>query len=76
MMRRVNSADIRCHTAWLAGLVETMDAVARARHRHHITPALRERVIAHLARPASEPTLVPASLETDWTRQLQITEVR
>jgi hypothetical protein len=66
MARRVNSADIRRGTLWLAGLVETMDAVAAARtdlRCQDVDPGLRARVIAHLARPASESTLVPASPE-------------
>jgi len=59
-MRRVSSVDIRGKTSWLAGLVETMDAVA-CEHWQAADPDLRDRVIAHLSRSVPEFPLVPAA---------------
>jgi hypothetical protein len=71
-MRRVGSTESRANTAWLTGLVSTMDAVTRAGHCLPIDPALRDRVAAHLRQP--KPVWRVPAYDMPPTRQVEDVE--
>ena len=50
-MRRVSVIDMRRETKWLAGLVQTMEAVTRGGACSPIETELRERFATHLKQP-------------------------
>lgn len=75
-MRRVSTiSEMRTGTAWLAGLVATMDAVTGEKRRHVLDPALRDRVMAHLARSTSA-WRIPLAPDADEAQPPSLERVR